>query len=286
MEEIDQFTAFAGFDIIASSLRTNSGVGFADLSDWGKRHDKGKDALSLSRRITGMDQDFLEAQIVSFLPPPIQGLSLTGGVEGYLQVRGDPSPQNVRRLADRLMEALENRPEVTNARATLDTNIPKLKATLDREKARAMNIPVNMVFEAMQSAFGSLYINDFTLSGRTWQVNIQAEGVFRDQTDDLRRIFVRSQDGGLVPLSSLVTLERIPEADIIERFNVYAASKIMADPAPGYTTGQVKDAIEEAWASSLDIKTTLVDWIGEAYQIEVASGTGSIAFALGLVMVF
>jgi len=286
MEEIDQFTAFAGFDIIASSLRTNAGVGFADLSDWDKRQGKGKDALSLARRITGMDQDFLEAQIVSFLPPPIQGLSLTGGVEGYLQVRGDPSPQNVRRLADRLMEALENRPEVTNARATLDTNIPKLKATLDREKARAMNIPVNMVFEAMQSAFGSLYINDFTLSGRTWQVNIQAEGVFRDQTDDLRRIFVRSQDGGLVPLSSLVTLERIPEADIIERFNVYAASKIMADPAPGYTTGQVKDAIEEAWASSLDIKTTLVDWIGEAYQIEVASGTGSIAFALGLVMVF
>lgn len=149
-----------------------------------------------------------------------------------------------------------------------------------------MNIPVNRVFEAMQSAFGSLYINDFTLSGRTWQVNIQAEGAFRDQHDDLRRIFVRSQDGGLVPLSSLVTLERIPEADIIERFNVYAASKIMADPAPGYTTGQVKDAIKEAWASSLDIKTTLVDWIGEAYQIEVASGTGSIAFALGLVMVF
>ncbi len=286
MEEVEQFTAFAGFDIIASSLRTNSGTGFADLIDWSERDGKGQDSKSLTRRIMRMGQGILEANVVSFTPPPIQGLSLTGGVEGYLQVRGDPTSQVVMAMADRLMTAANNRPELVNARVTLNTNVPKFKALADREKARAIDVPINQVFEAMQSTFGSLYINDFTLSGRNWQVNIQSEGEFRSQPDDLRRVFVRSNSGKMIPLSSLVTLDRLPDADIINRFNVYAAAKFLADPAPGYTTGQAKAAMEASASSTLETRNASIGWTGEAYQLGAAAGTGVTAFGLGLIMVF
>ncbi|WP_312036078.1 efflux RND transporter permease subunit [Billgrantia desiderata] len=285
MDEIDEFTTFAGFDIIAGSLRTNAGVGFANLADWSERTGPGQDAQSLTGQIMGMGAGIPEAFVIAFSPPPIQGLSLTGGVEGYLQVRGDATTEEIAELAGRLAAAANARPELTNARTTLDTSIPRYRAELDREKARAMGVPVNEVFASMQSTFGALYVNDFTLAGRNWQVNLQSEGEFRSKPEDLNKVFVRSESGEMIPLSSLVTLTREAGADILNRYNVYSAAKFLADAAPGYTTGQAKEAMEAVAAEVLDANSSL-GWIGEAYQLDAAAGAGGLAFGLGLLMVF
>src|SRR5690606_28309877 len=101
-----------------------------------------------------------------------------------------------------------------------------------------LDIPINEVFATMQSTFGSLYVNDFTLFGRNYRVNLQSEAEFRRSPDDLRHVFVRSNTGKLVPLDALVTVSRVIGPDVVERFNVFPAAKIMGDPAPGYSSGQ------------------------------------------------
>ncbi|RFA28987.1 hydrophobe/amphiphile efflux-1 family RND transporter [Alkalilimnicola ehrlichii] len=285
LPEVQDFTAFAGFDIIAGSLRTNAAAGFVNLSHWNERTGQGQDAASVAMQVMGMGFGIQEANIFAFTPPPIMGLSLTGGVEGYLQVRGDVTMADVEARAQRFVAAANERPELGNVQITLDTGIPQYRAKVDREQASAIGVPLNQVFEAMQSTFGSLYVNDFTYAGRNWQVNLQSEGEFRSQPEDIQRVFVRSEYGEMVPLSSLVTLERTNAADIVNRFNVYPAARLMADPAPGYTTGQAKAALE-AVAAQMEDGDTVLGWIGEAYQLDAAAGAGTAAFALGLLMVF
>lgn len=284
MDEIQEFTAVAGLDIFDFALRPNMGVGFANLTDWREREGPGQDAISLTRRIMGMGMGVPEANLIAFVPPPIVGLSLTGGVEGYLEVRGDATPREIEALSNQLMAAANARPELANARATLNTTIPRYHAEVDREKARAMGVPINQIFEAMQSTFGSLYVNDFTLAGRNWQVNMQSEGEFRSKPEDLNKVFVRSEHGQMLPLSALVTLQRQPGPDIINRFNINMAAKFLADAAPGYTTGQAKVAMDEVAAEMLDANKRL-GWVGEAYQLDAAAGAGALAFGMGMIMV-
>jgi hydrophobe/amphiphile efflux-1 (HAE1) family protein len=284
-EEIDEFTAFAGFDIIAGGLRTNAIVGFAKLTDWRERSGAGQDAASITGRIMGMGFGIQEANVFAFTPPPIQGLSLTGGVEGYLQVRGEVTAAGLEALSNRLRAAVAERPEIANLQITLDATVPRYRAEVDRDQVRALGVPINAVFEAMQSTFGSLYVNDFTLEGRNWQVNLQSEGEFRSQPEDLRRVFVRSTNGAMVPLSSLVRLERDGDADSVDRYNLFPSAKMLAEPAPGFTSGQAKSALESAARDALG-GDARIGWVGEAYQLEAAEGAGMAAFAMGLIMVF
>ncbi|WP_028575304.1 efflux RND transporter permease subunit [Desulfonatronovibrio hydrogenovorans] len=285
MDQVQGFTTVAGVDIFDMALRTNMGVGFINLTDWDARQGPGQDAQSLAGRIMGMGLGIPEANVLAFVPPPIVGLSITGGVEGYLEVRGGPTLQQVQDIASRLTAAANERPELTNARATMDMNIPKYQAVVDREKAREMGVPVNQVFETMQSTFGSLYVNDFTMLDRNWQVNLQSEKDFRSRPEDLNKVFVRSQSGQMLPLSSLVTLERISGPDVINRYNMNSAARLMADAGPGYTTGQAKEALEQVAAQVLQGSNASIGWIGEAFQLDAAAGTGGLAFAMGMVMV-
>ncbi len=286
VDEVENFTAFAGFDIIASSRRTHSAVGFVNFTDWNERRRPDQHSSALTRQFMGIGMGIQEANVFSFVPPPIRGLSLTGGVEGFLQVREDMTPAEVEQLARKVVAAANERPELVNVQTTLDTGIPRYRSEVDREKARAAGVPIDRVFNTMQATFGSLYVNDFTLAGRLWQVNLQSEQDFRTHPDDLRHVFVRSENGEMVPLSSLVTLTRESGPDIINRFNIYQAARLLADPAPGYTTGEAKIALEEVAAGLDDEADTLLGWIGEAYQLDVATGVGGLAFAMGLFMVF
>ena len=284
LDEVEGAVMFAGFDIVASALRSNSGAGFVQLTDWSQRTGDDQTAGALATRIQELSADMPELNAVSFVPPPIQGLSLTGGVEGFVQVSGSPSPDEIAARVQSLLDAAGKRPELTNLRTTIDTSYPRYHAEVDREKAKAAGVPIDDVFAAMQSTFGALYINDFSLAGRIWRVNMSSEAAFRDQPDDIRSVFVRGGDGGMIPLSSLVTLERTSSADILSRFNVSPAAKVLAEPAEGYTTGDAKTALEQVAAEVLPVGDG-IGWVGEAYQLDAASGAGGMAFGLGLVMV-
>lgn len=285
MPEVRNVVAFAGFDIISSALRTNSGVAFVTLEDWADREGEGEGAADVANKIMGIGFGMPEAFVIAFTPPPIQGLSTTGGVEGYIQARGGRTPNEIKAIADEFTQAANARPELQNVRVTLDTGIPRYQANVDREKAQAAGVPIDQIFTTMQSTFGALYVNDFTLEGRNWQVNLQSEGEFRSHPDDLRRVFVRSSFGEMIPLSSLVELERVSGPDILNRFNVYPAAKLLADPSPGFTTGEALTALQSVATDQFD-RNTLLGWTGEAYQLQDSADAGTLAFGMGLLLVF
>jgi multidrug efflux pump len=137
----------------------------------------------------------------------------------------------------------------------------------------------------MQSTFGSLYVNDFTLFGRTYRVSLSSEAEFRKTPEDLRHVFVRSANATMVPLDVLVSVSRIIGPDVVDRFNVFPAAKIRGNPAPGISSGQAIAAMQEVVSRALSSDYS-VGWTGSAYQELQAAGTGSQAFLFGLVMVF
>jgi len=275
-DTIDSVVTFAGFDILAQSQKTSSGVSFVMLKDWSERTAAEDDARVLVQPLAGLGRDLRDGVMFGFNPPPITGMSTTGGFEAYLQDRAGAGSAALMETTNRLLEAARKRPELTGLRTTFSTGTPQYFAELDREKARALNVPIDQVFTIMQSTFGSLYVNDFTLFGRSYRVNLQSEAEFRRSPEDLRHVFVRSNDGNLVPLDALLNVERTIGPDLVERFNVFPAAKILGEPAPGYSSGQAIAAMQAVSQEVLDNNYS-VGWVGSAYQELATAGTGTLA---------
>ncbi|MGD9922102.1 MAG: efflux RND transporter permease subunit [Pseudorhodoplanes sp.] len=276
---------FSGFDLLSTAQKTSSGISFITLKDWHERTDPRQDARTLAPSLAALNARFRDGIVIGFNPPPIQGISTTGGFELYLQDRSGRSLDNLAEAANSLVQAANQRPELRGVRTTFNTMVPQYRISVDRDKAKALGVPISTIFETMQSTFGSLYVNDFTLFGRTFRVSLSSEGEFRQTPDDLRHVFVRSDNRAMVPLNTLVSVERTIGPDIVERFNVFPAAKIIGEPAPGYSSGQAIAAMQQIAASDLSSDYS-VGWIGSAYQELATAGTGSLGFLFGILMVF
>jgi len=278
--------AFAGFDLLSRSNKTSRGTIFMTLEDWNERKGPGQSAPEIAGAVSGYGTTaFDNAMGLAFNAPPITGLSITGGFEGYLQNRSGSDRNALNEELQVFIEAAMERPEIASVQTTLDTNVPRYRVEVDREKARSMGVNIDDVYATMQSTFGSLYVNDFTLFGRNYQVSLQSEQEFRRTPEDLRQVFVRASNGRLVPLSSLLLFERTTGPDLAERFNVFPSAKIQGAPAPGYSSGQALDAMEEVAAEVLPEGYTLA-WSGQSYQERATEGTAGLAFGFGIIMVF
>lgn len=282
---VEDVVTFAGYDILSGSTRSSSGVSFVPLKPWSERTTPELDARNLTRTFMGMGLAEKDGAVMSFNPPPITGMSTTGGFEGYIQNRGGASIADMAAKVQAFLAAAAKRPELAGLQTTFSTNVPQYYLDLDRTKARALGVAINDVFVAMQSTFGSYYVNDFNLYGRTWKVSLQSEAEFRRKPQDLAQVYVRSQSGELVPLSALLKVERILGPETFSRFNVYPAAKILGGPAPGYSSGQALQAMQEVADEVLGREYSL-GWIGSAYQELASQGSGSQAFIFGLIMVF
>ena len=287
MPAVEDIVGVAGYDFLASAQRTYSGIAFLTLKDWGERGGEGQDSFSLVGQTMQVGAQIPEAQILSFNPPPIIGLSTTGGFEGYLQNLAGADFNEIREAAGKVVAEANKRPELSQVRTTLATNVPRYRLDVDREKAKTLGVPIDQLFTTLQSTFGSLYVNQFTLLGRNWQVNIQSDAPYREKPEDLAKVFVRSTTtGDMIPVSSLVSTERTLSADVVERFNVFPAAKIMGEAAEGYSSGQAIAAIQEATDSALSSPDYQFSFTGTAYQETTASGAGQLAVVFGLIMVF
>lgn len=282
---VENVVTFAGFDVLTFGQRTNVGVSFVPLKDWSERTTPELDARNLTREFMGMGMKEKDGVVMSFNPPPITGMSTTGGFEGYIQDRAGSSVEEMQEKVQAFVAAAQKRPELAGVQTTFNANVPQYYIDLDRTKARALGVSISDVFTAMQSTFGSYYVNDFTLYGRTWQVSLQSESEFRRKPEDLSQVYVRASGGDLVPLTSLISVRRILGPDTYARFNVYPAAKILGGPAPGYSSGQALAAVQEVADEMLGSDYSL-GWIGSAYQEVATQGSGSLAFVFGLVMVF
>ena len=282
---VESLTTVNGFNILSGSQNTYSGISFITLKDWTERQAKSQTADALSQVFTGYGMSQPEGIGYSFSMPPIMGMSTTGGFEAYVQNRAGHTPQELMSETQKLIDAANKNPALSNVRTTFSVSTPQYQIDLDREKARVLNVSIDAIYTVMQSTFGNLYVNDFTHQGRNFRVTVQSEAKFRRTPDDLRYVYVKSNDGQLVPLSTLIKVKRVTGPELINRLNIFPAAKVLGDPAPGYSSGQAISAMEEVADQVLD-KDYSLSWIGSAYQEKQAGGTSTQAFVFGIIMVF
>ena len=283
-ESVDSGFLIAGFDMLASAARSSGAVIFVTLKDWSERKES---AFAIAQKMMGAFNANLDAFSLVTTPPAIMGLSTVGGFELYIQDRSGGSIKDLEKYANLLVAEANKREELLGVRSLFSANIPQYHLNLDRERAKAMNVNVDDVFTTMQSTFGQRYVNDFNLYGKTYQVNIQAQSEFRESPEDLSRIFVKSSNGDLIPISTLVSFERVIGADIVDRFNLFTSAKIIgnANETKGYSSGDALRVIEEVAKEILPEGYTIA-YAGTSYQEKNASGTGKLAFIFGLIFVF
>ncbi|MEL3928453.1 multidrug efflux RND transporter permease subunit [Aeromonas enteropelogenes] len=283
---VKDVVTFSGFDILSGSIISNRGLTFVTLKDWKERQGEGQDSFSLAKTFQGLSlMGLADGFTATFNPPPITGMSTTGGLEGYLQNRGTGDVHAFAGEVQRLLDAAKERPEFASVTTTFRANVPQVFLDLDREKAKALGLPINAVFDTMQATFGQVYVNDFNQFGRTYRVQLQSEADYRAKKDDIRNVYVRSNTGEMIPLTSLVTVRDATGPELVERFNIFPAAKIMAQPAPGVSSGQAIKALEEVAAQTLGNDAKL-EWTGAAYQEKAAAGSAAMAFGFGIVMIF
>jgi hydrophobe/amphiphile efflux-1 (HAE1) family protein len=226
-----------------------------------------------------------EAVINAFGLPPILGLSTTGGFQYMLEDHTGGDVLELSRLADQVVQASRQRPELRGVINTFRANVPAYKVDTDLAKVQTLGIPVTDAFNTLQTFLGGLYVNDFNAFGRTWQVLIQAQPEFRSQPADVNRFYVRNADGNMVPLGTLASVKPTSGPEVIYRYNRYRAIQILGGPAPGYSSGQASDAMESLSDSVLPGGYGY-EWTGTIYQQKEAQGHEGVIFGFAGVLVF
>ena len=295
IEEIaDSFSAkqdvfvINGFDLFNGANKSNSTTFFMPLTDWSKRPAPQDGAQAIVGQFMGQAmQKVNDGFVVVANPPPISGMSNTGGFEGFIQSRSGGSSADLAAKANEVVALARARKELepTSVRNSYSTDVPQIDVQLNREKARSLGVPVSSVFATMQATFGSLYVNDFNYFGRAFRVQLQSEGAFRDDVSKLNSVFVRSNTGQMIPLSALLTVKQTTGPEIQTRYNAFNAAKISGAPAAGYSSGQAIKAMEEVTAQVLGDAYTLA-WTGSAFQEQSAQGSSTLVFVFALIIVF
>jgi multidrug efflux pump len=286
LDEVKQISVISGYDMMAGGLKTSSAISFIVLKDWKERTNANQSSFAIADRLNGMFYFGMpEATVFTLNPPAIMGLSISGGFEMYVQDKTGGDLNRLKEYADKIVEEAVKTGKLINVRTTFDNTFPQFKVQIDKEKAKAYNVAINDAFAALQTTFGSFYVNDFDLYGRSYRVNMQAEQQYRQKPEDANNIFVRSRSGDLIPLSSLLTFEKIVGPDTVDRYNVFPAAKITGEPALGYTSGDSLATIETV-AKNILPEGYDIGWIGSSYQEKEMEGTGAQAFMFGIIFIF
>jgi multidrug efflux pump len=274
--------AFTGFDFLGGGFRNNAATIFVTQKPWDERDVNTQQLVGEFFMKTG---HIKEGLVLAFAPPAIFGLGNAGGYELYIQNRGDGGPVQMQQALQGLLGRLNSDPMLGGAQSLWRANVPQLFVDVDRDKARALGVPVSDVFATLSATLGSFYVNDFNKYGRTWQVQMSAEPQFRDRPDDVRNMWVRSAGGEMVQLASLVDVRHTSGADSLDRFNNLPAVKIFGQAAPGVSSGQAIARVEQIAREALPPGFTF-DWGGASFQEKRSAGTSGLALGMAVVMVF
>ncbi|WP_419782246.1 efflux RND transporter permease subunit [Malaciobacter marinus] len=284
-ENVEEVVSLAGLDLVTFGQRTHAAATIIKLNDWEERPNAMQHATVINEKFNKQLMATSDGFTFGVLPPPIMGMSISGGFEMYVQDRSGGKIENLSKYVNEIVSKANKREELQGVRTSLNPNIPQYRILVDIKKAKAKGVRVDEIYNTLSATFGSYYVNDFNLYGRTYKVNLQAKGEYRKGVEDLKFVLVRSKDGQLVPISSLVTVKPIVGADIVERFNLFQAAKVSGQPAFGFSSGDALNAIEEVAKEVLPQGYT-ISWVGTAYQEKQISSSSAQAFIFGIVLLF
>ncbi|MFT5500703.1 MAG: hydrophobe/amphiphile efflux-1 (HAE1) family protein, partial [Woeseiaceae bacterium] len=286
VEGIDSVTGIGGYSLLTSSLASNTGFFFLSLKPWEERD--GAD-LHANAIIQQLNQKLVfgvpQAVAFAFGPPPIPGLGTGSGFSIMLQDRAGNSPEYLAEQTLRFIQAANQRPEISNAYSTFRASTPQIFVDVDKQKVLKLGISPADVNTTLGSFLGGAYVNDFNRFGRLFKVYVQAEPEYRKAATDVRYYYVRNKNGDVVPLSALVNVSPTTGPEYTNRFNLFRAAEVAGAPAPGYSSVEALDALEEVAAETLAGDMTY-SWNAMSFQERAASGSGAQVFILALVFVF
>ncbi|MCB9876562.1 MAG: multidrug efflux RND transporter permease subunit [Planctomycetes bacterium] len=283
---VDHVVALVGYDILnGRTSSTNMAIMFVPLKPWDERARLGisaDDVVAASRQLM-MKID--EGLLLTLNPPAIRGLGTRAGFTVELQQRSGGTVEELAEVGQRFLEKARAHPFIEQPNSSLRVSLPQVFVDLDREKAQMMGVELASVFEPMQAFFGSLYVNDFNRFGRVWRVQVQAEPSARSQPQDVEDIFVRNDDGEMVPLAGLVDTSFRVGPNIVMRYNGFPAIEVTGAPPLGVSSSEAMDAVRAIAAEVLPAGYG-IDWSGASYQEIRAGNQAPLVLLFGLLIVF
>ena len=282
---IRSVVAIGGYSFLTGTASPNSGVLFAVLEPWSDRDTPELQVEGILEPVRGRLTGIPEATAVAFNPPSIRGLGTTGGFDFQLQDPRGGSPQELASALGALVAQANQTPELRNVFSTFQADVPQIWVDVDREKAKKQGVPLDEIFATLQTQLGSYYVNDFNKFGRVYRVILQAERAYRQEPEDILRLYVRNQRDEMVPLRTLVSLSSTLGPETIRRYNLYRAAQVNGEAAPGYSSGNAIAAMQRVAAQVLPGGMTF-EWSGVTLQELKAGQTAPILFALAIVFAY
>jgi HAE1 family hydrophobic/amphiphilic exporter-1/multidrug efflux pump len=274
--------AFTGFDFLGGGFRNSAATIFVTQKHWDERKVSTQQLVGEFYMKSGHLQEGLA---LAFGPPPIFGLGTSGGFEFYLQNRGEGGAARLYEVTQKMLAAVQKDPMFGQVNTLWRANVPQLFVQTDREKAKALGVPIDELYSTLAATLGTAYVNDFNKFGRTWQVLMSAEPAFRKNPEDVGAVYVRSDRGAMVPLSSLASVHYSSGPDTLDRFNNLPAVKLIGSAKPGFSSGEAIERMEQIAAATLPPEFSF-DWGGASFQEKRSGGTSVIAIGLAALMVF
>mgnify|MGYP001012007243 CR=1 FL=1 len=281
-DDIENIFFINGVDFITGNNRPSVATTFIVFKPWEERS---VTTGEMAGKFMGIGMSLSDGMGLVFNPPPIQGLGTAGGFEVYVQNRADGDPKTLATVSAQFVEALKKRPELTGLNTFFRVTAPQLYVEVDEPKALSMGIALDAIYATLQANTGSLYVNDFNRSGKTYKVLVQADAAARMKPEDLLRPYVRAASGAMVPLSAVATVKTVTGAEMVERFNGFVSAKVLGSAAPGYSSGDAIKAVEEVSRATLP-EGFRTEWVGQSFQEKRTGSASVIAFVFGIIMVF
>lgn len=281
-EDVLYVTNVTGYSLLSSSFLNNSAVMFVNLKDWDVR------TLSANTFVDNINQELLKIQgsiNLAFGPPPIPGLGKGSGFSIMIQDRGGNTPQYLSEHANAFTQKAVERPEIGRAFTPFNATVPQRLLQVNKEKALKLGVPLNDLYATVGAYMGGTYVNDFNRFGRLYKTYIQSEPEYRQDESGLSSFFLRNNNGEMVPMATFIDLENISGPDYTNRFNLFRSVEVSGAAAPGYSTIEALDALEEVAAEILPSDISYA-WNGLSFQEKKASGGLLPILTLSMIFVF
>ncbi len=286
MPGVELTFAIEGLSILDNTIKSNALTVFFPLKPFSERigHPE-QSADALVKRLQGAFSSIQDAFVIAIQPPSVRGMGNAGGFQLEIEDRRNAGLTALQQATDAVVTAANAEPGLAGVFSTYRSQVPQLFLNIDREKAQALNVPMSAVFDSLQSYLGTNYVNDFNFLGRTFQVNVQADAAFRGNPDQIRRMYIRNGTGGMVPLGSLMDVQRITGPDTVGHYNVYPAALIQGATQPGVSSGQAIEKMERICRETLPSQFG-VEWTQLTYQEVTEGNTAVFIFPLCVLFVF
>ncbi|MEN7972336.1 MAG: multidrug efflux RND transporter permease subunit [Verrucomicrobiota bacterium] len=281
---VRDYMTVAGFSILDKATVPNAGFAVITFKHWEER-DKEQHQSRILQNLNQRLSQLQDGIAMAFPMPSLPGVGVSGGLTMMLQDRGGLGLNALQRAAGEFMHDGNSQSGLTRMYSTFRATVPQLFIDIDRDQVLTKNVAMSSVFNALQYYLGSVYINDLTLYNRIFQVKAQADPKFRVDADQIGLFEIRNRAGEMLPLASVISVEKTVGPQVINRYNMYPSAKIMAQPSDGYSSGQAMAIVEDMTAQKLSTSMGM-EWTDLSYQEKAAQGSSNIIFLLALIMVY